>query len=148
VVSSHWRFGRELPAGGLAQDPRDQRPERPSRVLPQLDGEHFGGVHLAVQELDDPAQLRGDDVGDEEEADPAGLEVGLHPRPEVVGRDSAPCERGDPLVRVEGFSFTALLVPAADHLHGPVEDRVGGVVEHLADDLAADARIAAALDLD
>src|SRR5262249_49081008 len=42
----------------------------------------------------------------------------------------------------------ALLKAGTDGLDGPVDDRVGSVVEHLADDLAANAGVAAAFDLD
>ena len=124
--------GEEL--GGLAYDAGDEGPQVSSGVLPDLHGQHFGRVHLLVQELHDPPQLGWDGVRDEEEADLAGLEVGLDPLPEVSGGSGAVEEGGELLLRVEAFSLAALREPGLEGVRRPVEDGVGGVIEHLADD--------------
>lgn len=134
--------------GGLAHDTGDEGLQVASGVLADLHGQHFGRVHLLVQELHDSPQLGWDGVRDEEEADLAGLEVGLDPLPEVSGGDGAVEEGGELLVRIEAFNLAALREPGLEGVRRPVEDGVGGVVEHLADDLSPGAGIAASLDFD
>src|SRR5262249_23100513 len=80
--------------------------------------------------------------------DPPGLEGGLHPPPEARPVAAPPQERLDLPRRVHAPLAAGLLEPGPDGLDRPVRHRVGGVVEHLADDLAADAGVAAPLDLD
>lgn len=134
--------------GGLAHDAGDEGLQIASGVLPDLHGQHFGRVHLLVQELYDPPQLGWDGVRDEEEADLAGLEVGLDPLPEVSGGGGAVEEGGELLLRVEAFFLAALREPGLEGVRRPVEDGIRGVVEHLADDFPAGAGIAASLDFD
>lgn len=113
-----------------------------------LDDQDLGRVHLLVQELHDPAELGRDGVGYEAQADLAGLEIGLHPLPEVTRRDVAAEELGKRSLWIETFSAGAFLEASPDRLLGPVEDGVGGVVEELAHDLPPYPGIAATLDLD
>lgn len=119
----------------------------PDELL-DLDAEHLRGVHLAVEELDDALQLPGDGVRDEQQADPACPEVGLGQRPEVVGHHLGAGERQQRLGGVEPFLAASLLEPARQPIRRQEQDGVRGVVEHLARDLAADARVAGALHLD
>src|SRR5262249_39966927 len=105
-------------------------------------------IHLAVEKLNDPAKLRGDLIGDENHADSASLKIHLDPLPELLRTDPF-IEKGSQFLRRIGFSLlTPLLKLGTDRLDRPVDNRVGGVVEHLADDFAADAGVTAPLDLD
>lgn len=137
---------------GLADDPGDEGLEclavTLANELADLDGEDLGGVHLPVEELDDAAEGRGDEVGDEEESHAARLKVQSGLFPDVFRRDTGTeelFELGVGILTTEGAGGFEL---GADALDRPIGDGVRGIVEHLADDLAADAGVAAALDLD
>ena len=116
-------------------------------VLLDLDAQNFRFAHLLVQELDDAPQFARDRVSHEHEAQPTGSQVGMHPAPEVVG--TAIAEGGAHLLlRIEVVPGATGLEALAHVLGRPRDHPVGGVVEHLRDDVAASARILSPLDLD
>lgn len=116
-------------------------------VLPDLYGQHLGRVHLLVQELDDPPQFGGDDVGHEDQPHSPGQEVRLHRLPEHP-RVRTTEELGQGGGRGPPAGLAPGLEPGLDAVGRPVEHGVGGVVEQLPDDLAADAGVGRPLDLD
>src|SRR5262249_41879059 len=68
--------------------------------------------------------------------------------PELLNATPRTQELPDLLLRFRPSLPAAFLKAGTDGLDGPVDDRVGGVVEHLADDLTTNAGVAAPLDLD
>jgi len=122
----------------LAPRPHQARHERAHLVpdeLTDLHRQHLRRIHPLVEELDDPLQLERDLVGHEDEADAAGLEVGLYLEPEgldrVLPRHLVSQERTDALGGATGP--VPRLEALANPVRGPVDDRVGRVVQHLAD---------------
>jgi len=103
---------------------------------------------MPVQELHDAAQLGGDPVGHEQQADAPGREIGADLLPEHVAVALSPDQPAEHNVRLGALRRTALGEACPQLVDGPVQDRIGRVVEHLPHHLAADARVGAALDLD
>ena len=81
-----------------ASHARHERAKTLADVLLDLDGEHVRSLHLGVHELDDALKLRGDDVGDEDEADATRSEIRGRLLPEGVCV-SVRAEMGCQLVR-------------------------------------------------
>src|SRR6185437_14071399 len=73
-----------LSLGSLSKDPGDQRLPSIPGVLTHLNSQNLRNVHLGVQELDYTSELGGYLVGDEQQPDAAGLQVGPDPHPELV----------------------------------------------------------------
>jgi hypothetical protein len=134
-----------LRLGGLPHYGGDQRAEALTRIALDLHGEDLGGVHLQVQELNDAPQLGGNLVGNKDKSDLSRLEVRLSLLPENLGFHLRAKETGEFLFRVGAAALALGLKLGPQGLDGPIDNGVGGVVEHLPDDLASDARVAAAL---
>ena len=142
---------------GATDDPGHERLTSLADVLLDLDGEDLDPDEVLVEELHDALQLGRDDIGDEEEPELAGREVTRGPLPELidgVGRLGLGAMAGQPRSWRTSSSGVA---PSGRGRSSkscrsccarPVRDDVGRVVEHLADDLAADAGVGAALHLD
>ena len=77
---------RALGGLGVSDHARDDRlvSRMVVDVLLDLDGQHLRLGHLAIEELDDPAQLGRDDVRDEDQPEPLEVEVRSDGRPEGV----------------------------------------------------------------
>src|SRR5918994_2660323 len=116
--------------------------------LADLEGKHLSRVHLPIDKLDDPLQLGRNPVGDEDHPDAARLQVLLGGLPGCFWVRAVAEERAKLLVRITTGRLAGGFELGADRFRRPVDDRVGGVVEHLPDDLAANPRVRAALDFD
>jgi hypothetical protein len=132
----------------LADDLGHQRLEALAHELFDLYGHHLCLAHLRIEELDDAAQLRGDGVGDEHEPHLASTQVGVGAFPEILRVDVDTQAVLDFRLAVQAIRLAALLELLGQGLHRSVGVRVRRVVEHLGDDLAADARVSRTLDLD
>ena len=93
-------------------------------------------------------KLRRYDIGDENHADSADLEVLADPVPELVGIDVRAHDLSQIVQWVPAILRALLRVQPAQMLGRPVTHAVGRVVEHLADHLPPDASVRRPLDLD
>lgn len=115
-------------------------------VLLDLDRKDLGLAHLTVEKLHDAAELCGDLVSNEYQADPISRQVRLDFRPIPIGVADAEsslkgCRGVYPLTLALG------LKPSLEKVNLPKRGRVGRVVEHLRNHLPPGSRIGAALDL-
>ena len=135
---------------GLADQPGHQRLVLSARVhvLPDLDADDLRLGHLLVEELDDPAQLAADRVGDEDQPEPPQAQVRLHLRPPLVRVGLVAQGVAEGFVGLDAARRAARLEQRPKLIHRPVTGPVRGVLEQLPDHLAPDARVRAALDLD
>ena len=112
-------------------------------VVRDLDRKDLRVRRLFVEPLHDATQLVRDAIGEEDESDAPVAQVpgDLGPEPVHVLGAAQGDERFVRPVLVGGVEG------GLDLVDGPVLGAVGGVVEHLADDLAADPRVGRPLDL-
>src|SRR5262245_58336236 len=108
--------------------------------LAQFDAKNVRRIHLFVEELDNPHQLRRQHVGDEEHPNTSSAQVGLDRLPELLWLEPW-SQRAQQLLQCPVLLRSATLERLAQQWDGPVLHRVGGIVKHLAEYLAADARV-------
>ena len=145
-----WTRGAFFPQLRFGCPPDDlghQGPEGLTNELPDLNGNHLGRIHLLVEELDDPSQLVRNLVRDENHTNATGLEVRLDLAPEVRVVLPVAEETIELAGWVETLSVTPTLEYRASLLDGPPGHPIGGVIQHLPNNLTPEARIRAALDL-
>jgi hypothetical protein len=117
-------------------------------VLLDFDREYLGGAHLAIKELDDSAQLPWNLVSDEHEAELSRSEICLEAVPEAGRVGVCADVISQRVFWVKPIRRAALFKREPKTLDAPIDDGVRRVVQDLADHLAADAGVGAALDLD
>src|SRR5262249_195052 len=116
LVPLLFRRSRAALLACLADHPRHERLEPLADELLDLHCEHFGRVHLAVEELHDAAKLRGDHVRYKNHSDPPCLEVRLDPLPELLDATPRTQELPDLLLRVPPALPAAFLKASTDGL--------------------------------
>ncbi|MGI3204330.1 hypothetical protein ACRJ4W_51635 [Streptomyces sp. GLT-R25] len=139
--------------GDLAVHAGDEDTEVPAAaVLGQLDRVHLGLTQLAVQELDDRAQLQRNLVGDEQQPHLPGGQPLLDRRPELLRGPVALVvlvaeEFAVRLFQRSAVLDTGVLEGTPQQCGRPVTGGVRRVVQHLADDLTPDPGVRGPLDL-
>ncbi len=108
----------------------------------------FGGIHLLVQKLHNPAQLRRNLGGDKQEPHFPGLQIGFGLLPEQHGVLLWPQKTGQLLVGIDPATLTLAFKLCPQGFNRPVDHGVGRIVEHLSDHFAADTCITAAFHFD
>ena len=115
-------------------------------VLLDLDRQHLSRGHLAVEVLDDAAQLGTDSIGNEDEPESFRFEIRIDGLPETF--DVFDPETLKQHVAAAAAALPGDLVKPIGHpLNAERRSRVRGVLEHLRDDFTAAAGIGTALDL-
>src|SRR5204862_5546846 len=106
-----------------------------------------GRVHLSVKKLNHSAELCRDFVGDEDEPDSSGAEIGLGSFPELVGVYILTKHRTNVVIGFHTVGRAPRFVRQSQLIWWPINHGVCSIVEHLPNDLTADARVRAALHL-
>src|SRR4051812_42542318 len=99
---------------------------------------------ILVYELHNSPEFSGNLIGDEDQTYLTSLQVCLDPLPELLRSCFVVQELREILFGI----FAIFFKTGTKRFNGPVNHRVGSVVEHLADHFAPDAGISAAFDLD
>src|SRR5579872_6928510 len=139
------RNGLVISGRCFPDDPWNQRSQVLADIVSDLDSEHLGGVHLAVEKLNDALQFRRNLVRDEDHTNFASLKICLHHRPVAIGITSV-YELSHPLSWIRSLRVAMRLECGSDRFNRPVDDSIRGVVQHLPNHLAPDAGVGASLD--
>ncbi|UEM03344.1 hypothetical protein JL101_025805 [Skermanella rosea] len=141
---------RRCASGGASDDARDEGAHALRDELPDFECQHLGRIHLDVQEFHDALEFRMDLVGDEDHADTAGTEIGVGLPPEGlrvgIGPEKAGEDAGGLFLRLLGSAGPLEL--ELQLVHRPIDDSIGGIVQHLGDHFPPAPGVGGALYLD